>query len=292
LPAHGQARMAEEKQLTLGSYLVAFLDVLGQREKFRQLRLPKTPQEYTTVQGVLTDTVGFVFSLRRVFQKNFELFKEGLVSMPSTVKANSTPDFMGFSDSFIAFVALRSEDEHLTPNVRIYSALSAASIVMVTALASKHALRGGIDVGLAAEMCPGEIYGTALERAYLLECREAGYPRILIGDELWNYLSIGIKEFEKLTTPTARLLVKLIQRDMEFVTVDADGKRILDYLGLGIIRISTAQKTSVESAYQFVLEQHEHWLSEGNAQLSGRYAALRRYFESRLPLWGLSAVKS
>lgn len=259
--------MADENDLVLGSYLVAFLDVLGQREKFRQLRLPKSHEEYKTVEGVLRDTVGFVLSLRRVFRKNFESFQAGLNSLPAEAKAKSTPDFVGFSDSFIAFVALRNEDEHLTPNVRIYSTLSAACVVMLTSLASEHSLRGGIDIGLAVEMCPGEIYGTALERAYLLECRDADYPRITIGDELWNYLSVCRLEFEKLTTPTARFLAKLIQKDMEFISVDTDGRRILDYLGPGIVSISTDQKATVKSAYEFVLEQHQHWLSKGNTHL-------------------------
>jgi hypothetical protein len=281
----------EKEQLMLGSYLVAFLDVLGQRETFRQLQLPKTREEYTKVEGALKDTVGFVLGLRRVFRKNFESFKAGLVSIPGVEKAISTPDFMGFSDSFIAFVSLRNDDEHLTPNIRIYSTLNAACVVMLTSLASRHSLRGGIDIGLAAEMCPGEIYGTALERAYLLESCHADYPRVLIGDDLWNYLSLGLNEFGKLTTPTAQLLGKVIRKDMEFITVDTtDGRRILDYLGPGIVSISSDQtKTVVKSAYQFVLEQHEHWLSNGDGKLSGRYASLRRYFESRLPLWGLAA---
>ncbi len=284
----------EEGVLTLGSYLVAFLDVLGQREKFRQLWLPKTPEEYATVEGVLRDTVGFVLALRRVFRKNFESFKAGLKLKPGEENAIHTPDFVGFSDSFIAFVALRNEDEQRTPNIRIYSTLSASCVVMLTSLASEHALRGGIDVGMATEMCPGEIYGTALERAYLLESRQADYPRVLIGDELWRYLSLGLAETEKLTTPTAQFLGKLIQREMEFTTLDADGRRILDYLGPGIVNISTPGQanTMVKPAYQFVLDQHEHWLSNGNTKLSERYASLRRYFESRLPLWGLAAIRS
>jgi hypothetical protein len=283
-----------EETHTLGWHLVAFLDVLGQRERFRQLRLPKTPEEHTAVQGVLRDTVGFVLSLRRVFRKNFERFKVGLNLKPDEEKVIHTPNFVGFSDSFIAFVALRNVDNHRTPNIRMFSTLSAACVVMVTSLASGHALRGGIDVGLATEMCPGEIYGTALERAYLLESRQADYPRVLIGDELWRYLSLSLDETEKLTTPEDRFLGMLIRKEMELTCLDADGRRILDYLGPGIANISRPRQenTAVKRAYQFALDQHEHWLSTGNTQLSGRYAILRRYFESRLALGGLAAAKS
>jgi|SRR5579859_3273020 len=279
----------EEENYTLGWHLVAFLDVLGQREKFRQLRLPKTPEEYLTVQEVLRGTVGFVSSLREMFRKQFEVFEAGILGSRPQPEKTLRPDFLGFSDSFVASVALRDHDKHLTSIVRIFSTLSAASVVMLTSLASKHALRGGIDVGLATELSPGEIYGSALERAYLLECRLADYPRVLIGDELWNYLSVELVESEKLETPARQSMTALIQRLMGLTTVDTDGQRILDYLGAAFANISKPDdaKHLVQPAYQFVLDQQEHWLSKGNTQLSGRYAILRQYFESRLPLWGL-----
>lgn len=279
----------EAANYTLGWHLVAFLDVLGQREKFRQLRLPKTPEEYLTVQEVLRDTVGFVSNLRAVFRKEFEAFEAGVVNSQPGVEKLFHPNFLGFSDSFVASVPLRNTDEHLTPNIRIFSTLSAACIVMLTSLARKHALRGGIEVGLATELSEGEIYGSALERAYLLESRQADYPRVLIGDELWRYFSLGIAETEKLSTPVALFLGELIRREMELTTLDADGRRILDYLGPGIANISRSRQanTLVIPAYQFVLDQQKHWLSKGNTQLSGRYAILRQYFESRLPLWGI-----
>jgi hypothetical protein len=281
----------EEKNYRLGWHLVAFLDVLGQRETFRQLRLPKTPEEHSAVQEVMRDTVGFVSNLRDVFRKQFEGFEAGVLNSRAKPEKPLRPDFLGFSDSFIASVALTSDDDHLTPAVRIFSTLAAASIVMLTSLASKHALRGGIDVGLATEIGQGEIYGTALERAYVLESQQADSPRILVGDELWKYWSSGIEEFEKLANPAGEAMVKLIRSQMNLVTEDADGRRILDYLGGFFANIATPDHASrmVKPAYQFVMDQEAHWLSKGNAQLSGRYAILRRYFESRLPLWGLSA---
>jgi hypothetical protein len=230
-----------------------------------------------------------VLDLRNVFEKIFKSFDAGL---GNSVK----PNFRGFSDSFVVSVPLKRDDDNSDERTlaRCMSALSAASIVMLTSLASKHALRGGIDVGAATEITTGEIYGAASERVYLLESRQADYPRVLIGDELWNYLSLGIKEFEKLTTPDAERIRKLIRRLVELTTVDADGRRILDYLGPGTASMSTQNRARilVQPAYQFVLDQQQHWLSKGNTKLSGRYAVIRRYFESRLPLWGLSAIKS
>ena len=61
----------------------------------------------------------------------------------------------------------------MTPLVRIFSALSSTSTIMMTAFASKYAVRGGIEVGLGVEI--EEIYGTALGDAYELESKRAKY---------------------------------------------------------------------------------------------------------------------
>lgn len=53
------------------------------------------------------------------------------------------PNFVGFSDSFVASVPLRSDNAGLVRVVTVFSALSAAAIVMLTSLASRHPLRGG-----------------------------------------------------------------------------------------------------------------------------------------------------
>jgi hypothetical protein len=173
---------------------VLFLDVLGQRDKFRGLALPTNASEETQVQEVLRQTAGFVLGLRDLFQTQFTLFEQGANASRFTT-GQLSPKFVGFSDSFIVSVPLQNDAGDLVPIVTVFSALSAAATMMLTSLASKHALRGGVDVGLAAELPTGEIYGTALERAYLLECNVAQYPRIVIGDELWNYLNSVLQEF-------------------------------------------------------------------------------------------------
>jgi hypothetical protein len=133
------------------------------------------------------------------------------------------PKFVGFSDSFVASVALRNDCGELLPIVTAFSAMSAAAVVILMSLASKHPLRGGIDVGLATETGPQEIYGTALERAYLLESQEAGYPRIVIGDELWRYFSSELTRFQAQTTAVAQALAAITQRMMGLIATDTDG---------------------------------------------------------------------
>lgn len=283
----------ETRNYTLGCYLVAFLDVLGQRQKFRGLQLPKSPEEQASVGEVLRQTAGFVVELREKFQKQFTAFEKGLSAVHQLTQEPVRPDFVGFSDSFVTSVPLWSKGGNgLVSIVTVCSALSAASVVTLTSLASRHPLRGGIDVGLATEIAPGEIYGTALERAYLLECREAQYPRIVIGDELWNYLNVAIKHFNDQKVPEGKAMAAVIKKASEMITTDCDGKRILDYLGKVMLEIAGDKKDEctthmIRPAYDFVLAERERVLAEGNAELVPRYASLRQYFESRLALWGL-----
>ena len=280
----------ETENYIVGSYLVAYLDVLGQRERLRELPMPRTAEEFPAFQETLKGTAGIVLDLRRLFRKYFEWFAAGITS-PEIGKAAQVINFRGFSDSFVVSVPLKDEEPWrylMTPVVASYSTLFAACSVMIASLASKHALRGGIDVGWGVNIAEGEIYGAALARAHFLESRKANYPRVLIGDELWRFLSLGLEATQNVVVPAARVVHELIRQQMNnLIIVDSDGHRALDYLGQGV-RIHAGPNyatASIQPAYEFVLEQHEHWLSTENTKLSERYANLRRYFESRLPLW-------
>ncbi|MGA7190764.1 MAG: hypothetical protein WBY66_19880, partial [Candidatus Acidiferrales bacterium] len=191
----------------------------------------------------------------------------------------------------ITSVPLRNDGGDLVGIATVYSALSAAAVVMLMTLASKHPLRGGIDVGLAVEMGPQEVYGSALARAYALESQVAKYPRIVIGDELWRYFSAAIAQFEKQTTPVGRSITAIAKKMMELVATDEDGKRILDYLGQTMVDNAAPagkhQDYIVRPAYEFVLAEQRRIKATGDAKLVERYDLFRKYFESRLPLWGI-----
>jgi hypothetical protein len=283
----------ETRIYKLGHHLVAFLDVLGQRDKFRGLKKPTNAQEEDEVKEVLRQTAGFVAELRAVFQRQFEVFETGASNTQRHTKEPLRPSFTGFSDSFVASVPLREEGQELVPIVTVFSALSAACIVMLTALASKHPLRGGIDVGLATEIGPSEIYGTALERAYLLECRVARYPRLVVGDELWRYLNAAIAHFESQTTPVSKAITAIVKKTMQMIATDTDGHRILDYLGPVVSENAGPDhgQLMIQPAYNFVLAEQKRMLAKGDPELIGRYALLRSYFESRLSPWGVEVKR-
>jgi hypothetical protein len=283
----------EKRMYKLGHHLVAFLDVLGQRDKFRGLKKPTNAQEEDEVKEVLRQTAGFVSELRTVFQTQFEVFEAGAPNMQRHTKEPLRPSFTGFSDSFVTSVPLREEGHELVPVVTVFSALSAACVVMLTALASKHPLRGGIDVGLATEIGSGEIYGTALERAYLLEYRVAKYPRLVIGDELWRYLNAALTHFERHTTPVSKAITAIVKKTVQMIATDTDGQRILDYLGPVVVENAGPDhgQLMIQPAYNFVLAEQKRMLAKGDPELIGRYVLLRSYFESRLAPWGVEVKR-
>ena len=99
----------QPKIFTLGHHLVAFLDVQGQRDRFRRLRLPRTSQEEAEVKEVLKNTAGFVLELRRLFQSQFETFEANASYVREYTKQHLRPNFIGFSDSFVTSVPLRND---------------------------------------------------------------------------------------------------------------------------------------------------------------------------------------
>jgi hypothetical protein len=268
----------------------------GQREKFKELRLPQNAEEEARVKEVLRQTAGFVVDLRNVFRGQFEIFEKG-ANMGAHSQEPVRPNFVGFSDSFVTSVPLRRDDAGLVRVVTVFSALSAAAIVMLTSLASRHPLRGGINVGLATKIGPGGNYGTALERAYLFESKAVQYPRIVIGDEFWKYLNAALAEFEKGSTPVAKSITAIITRIMGLMAMDRDGKRILDYLGATMVDHSGPDpakhiKHIIQPVYEFVLAELRRQVAKGDTKLIARYERFRSYVESRLPLWGIAVKKS
>ena len=116
----------------------------------------------------------------------------------------------------------------------------------------------------------------------------------MVGDELWKYLITVLEEFGKRDTPIAKSITAITQRTIGLTAIDADGKRILDYLGATVVQHSAPghREHMVQPAYDFVLAEQKRLAAEGNSELVQRYATFRTYVESRLSLWNIPATKS
>ena len=284
----------------LSCYLVAYLDVLGQTEELLKLkRLPFSSQEKAEALSILRNTAGYVMSLRRFFQDYFEAASRPtgiLDKLPrdqrETAKSmrRSEVEIRGVSDSIILVVPLANTNEHCTPMNGVYASLFAICGIFVCALASKRPFRGGIDIGLATRITKQEVYGPALVRAIKLESKIAEYPRVVVGDSMWSYLSEI--ETQKPNTPFGILAQKRAAESKTFITTDEYACRMLDVIGTSVKSFDNVIPPKlVEDGYIFVAESEGRYRESGDDKLCQRYGCLRRYLESRLNIWGIQPIR-
>ena len=90
----------------------------------------------------------------------------------------------------------------------------------------------------------------------------------------------------------AQSVTAIVRAIQKMIATDSDGKRILDYLGEFVFRNSVPAHVdeAIRPAYEFVPSEQKRLTAKGSSKLIERYGSLRSYFESRLPLWGLTDV--
>ena len=280
--------------VTFGYYLVAFVDVLNQKEALRKFKgLPQTEEGMKEFIETAKETFGVVDGIRRLFDSFYASYSSDQEpTSPMTEQQRKTfhelrkceVKFQRFADTIIIYVSL-GEKINKVPIHGVYAVLVACAATFFGSLVGQRALRGGIEVGLAAEMYEGELYGPALYEAYRLESEIAQYPRIVLGDELIQYLMDmsrveGSDIIAQVNRETAKLCLGLISQDV-------DGYPVLDYMGKGYRRIISKdiRRDELVKAQEFLFEQAARWKREKNTKLSFRYALAIGYFLSRLPLW-------
>lgn len=288
---------SKNDSLFFQNYLIIFLDVLGQRQTLREIKqIPLIEEEKTNFIQKLKKTFGTVDFLRNSFKDYFEAsnsFKTDLSLVPPELAQEfkacqkSEAYFYGFSDSIIIAVPLMSNDENCTAMNGIFTALVATAGISLLAMAGKTALRGGLDVGVAAQIQKNEIYGPALERAYYLESNIAEYPRFVVGNEFLEYLWwVKNSEYKTIRGEVAKEQAKLCRT---FITQDSDGFFMIDFLGESLKNAAgdSIDLKIVKSAYEFLVSQHKKFVGQQNLKLISRYFRILNYFHSRAKIWGL-----
>lgn len=289
-------RKQKNNKLILGHYVVAFMDLLGQQEFLRNLNiLPNSndPLELKKVKIELKNTYGAVSGMRKFFKDSFDGFSRkptelnglSLQQKREFNSLNNNPiKFQSISDSVVIFMPLRTDTAKL-PVRGIWGIFGAAATTFLCCLAIGHPLRGGIDVGIGMDITKNEIYGPALSRAYTLESKISNYPKIVVGNELVQYL-------ETLRNQVPHDLASEVAKHMsgqclDCLAIDDDGYPIIDYLGKSYRDLFGAviDTNVIEKAHQQVMQFCAKYQKEQNSKLAFRYTLLRNYFEDRLPLW-------
>jgi len=286
-------------------YIVAFLDVMGQKAEFRDLRsFPTTEEAQGKVIQALKNTVGFIEKFREGLTGFFDSYSKP-TQIASRIPAEHMDTFrrmchpritlQGFADSaiiFCPFVVGGSPADACGILSAAYGILVAIGVMTLVSLFGKHAVRGGIEVAPAVEAFPGEVYGPALNEAYRLESSVAVYPRILLGKGFMDYLHSMAKVPQ--TDIYGQFSAHMAATCLGMLAQDVDGYPFLDYLGGEFLRLAGEVEGMVvqgrdikmadllKGAYNHVTAQQKKWQQEGNSKLAFRYLALSRYFEARL----------
>lgn len=282
--------------MTLSYYAVAFLDLLGQTESFRELRrLPENDAERSHAEAVMGKTGRTVRQLRA----HLELLVNRPI--PTTVPPGVDParlpafqQFMsppliqrGFSDSFVVAMKLptrvESPDDLAIAISGIHRMITSLAGLMLISLSSSVPLRGGFDVQVGMDLYPDEVYGPVLESAYRLESDAAEYPRIVVGDNVLQLLHTwkSLPDSE----PGFQLVKAMVQGCGPFLTEDHDGHTILHCLSPKLREAFGDEEFENRwgHARQFIVHEIRRHRAARNGKLWPRYMRLYRYFDALDP---------
>ena len=286
------------RTVNIGYYFVAFIDIVGQRDRLKHwVKLPSNEDEKENLTRILLDTSEYVKDLRGQFDKLFEA-----AARPTGLLDHLKPEQRawaeqrkkiilwrrGFSDSYFMTVPCWYESSWGAHSLAIYSSLLSICGLFIWALAKKRPFRGAVEVGLGTEISKEEVYGPVNVRVFELE-KDAGYPRIIIGNGLLNHLD----DLEKSCQDDleGRHTKHSIQDCRNLIATDHTGTLILDPMGEGVKSVSGAVDPKlVKLAYEFIVSQEKFYI-HSDEKLYGYYGHLRKYCESRLALWNLNSTR-
>ena len=278
-------------------YLVAFLDILGQKDKLLKIKaLPQTPEEFDIFVKLDKETRGMIIKFRDAFFNFFKgVYKKRPIPEELTADQRTKyleikkraeklkPSIIPFTDSIIVYVPL-SDDDKVIQVDGIFSSMLAIAGAFLVLMINGSIFRGGIEIGIACSIGPNEIYGPALVKAHEIESKKAKYPRIVAGDELVDFLQKASLNLEK--EVQSEINQVLAQKCLNLLMIDADGKYALDYLGHEYREMSKQILPDIyEKALSFLESSFSEIKEKKNSDLFMRYLWLADYFESRLPLW-------
>ena len=284
--------------LTAYNYGICFLDVLGQRARFRgEGWLPSATAEKDREQFYaekLKPTIGHVVALQRNASNMISSVVEPRDDAPFRMKLppkdRPTWDEMHktniktqyWSDGIISYAALGEPGIKCRMNA-MYGLFGMAGAAILQGLANRQPVRGAIDGAWAVEIRDGELYGPAIANAYELESTVAQWPRIVIGHRVIEMLiahkgAAGEDVFTGMDRALAEMLLSMVGNDL-------DGVPILHYLGGEFTKAITQRVLPdlYRDALAYIEEELARFRREGNAKLALRYAHLRMYFKANEP---------
>ncbi len=281
--------------IKVGYYLVAFIDIVGQRDILRKMTsLPRDKNEEQYFITILQQSSEYVKELRRQFAEYYKSTSSNssrLKGLPPERKKwykerrSSITWYRGISDSYIITVPCFGDHRYGVHLDAVFSCLYGLAVLFLWALVKEKPFRGGIEIDLGTEISQQEVYGPVLLKSYELENKH--FPCIFVGEGLTGHL-----DRLKTNCPNnidGRHTQINIDNCSKLITT-FKGNKMIDFMGEGVKSIPNAiVLPMIKDAYSYVLRAEEEFLKADNAHLKAYYEQLREYFEYRLPIWGLRA---
>ena len=259
-----------------GNYVLAFLDILGQQDKLKQItRMPETEKDINEFYRLISDTYGHVDSLKTMyFRLMAEIYHENSPSIVSKIR----PEIKSqrFSDSLLIFHNVFKSSDKI-PIIGIYYLIATCGMLMLSSLAEEYSIRGGIELGIGMEPEDNYFYGPVLSEAYNIESCEAIYPRIVIGNKLYDYI-VSQKDIkndlnQEIYTTMANRTLELIKND------NFDNKNIVHFLSNKFMNL-WPDKNIVDKLLQRILKYIELQMIKfkSDTKILYKYELLKKYY--------------
>ena len=254
----------------IGFYVCALVDVLGQKEELLKLdEIPSVKEEDEKSTKIFRNAYGRVKQLRQQIIESSAYFNS------TSVRCIDSPIIKHtfFSDLIVMYLSLSKDDSQLDI-CRLKHMLLSLSDVFLEMLSRGIPLRGGIDIGLAIASPDGQLYGRALSKAYDLESNVASSIRIVIGQELYDFLELASQDTDENRSDDAKFCKALI-------TQDTDGVYILDYLSK-LFQDLPSFKSLRSEAESFLTTENNKYRRHGNYKVAKKYSDALKYFQKNL----------
>jgi len=281
-------------------HVLAYFDLLGQGELLDSLRDEFvidciTKGKKSDLVKRMKPTFGRVKQFRDHLRKVVADINQP-IPLPEELRGKASEDswkkltsakvdieFMG--DAALLKVLITDDPNVPIPIVSIRDLMHGISMQMLAFLGAGIPVRGAIEIGWGTHIEENSIYGTMLHRTFRLE-KEAGYPRIIIGQNFLNYIHpLATHPQGGVSEEVANIIARTAREVLPLIVEDEDGELILNYLRKEQYSANeTPFNESVDSAKEFIQSEIVKRRQTRDKKLMGNYLSLRRFFQ-RNNLW-------
>lgn len=272
-------------------YIVTYIDIMGQSSRLKKLdELLNSRQSDDLVQKEISQTLGVVYRIREAFEKSMRKLENDYITGDPAYQ-NVSPHkkaeilkltkfkygFQYFSDTVVIYTPLATKDRnHIMAH--LLGMLVAAANTMLVTLSMEIPIRGGIEIGWAAEWAGGGFYGPVFGSVYVLEHKIAKYPRIVVGNKTKNYISslLNKKNNDTLLCEVNKKQASLCDR----IIKDIDGSPTVDFLGKAMLElgISKSHEAMIKQGFDFICREHKKAKKNNDSKLASQYKSLKTYY--------------